>query len=103
MTVRHYKIWRGQTLEIPFVYDESQGSPAPTLTFTLAESRNNSTKLLTQDVEHVEGDPLTYRVLLTADDTDLEPGTYYWDLWRAAEGQPLAAGTITVRAVVRLP
>lgn len=109
MTIRHYTVWRGAPIEIPFVFDEDPGSPAPILTFTLAASRNASTKLQSIDVEQTIGNPLQYLVLLGPDVTNIAPGTYWWDLWRLDIGsdehndQPLAQGSLKVNAVVRLP
>jgi hypothetical protein len=109
MTIRHYKVWRGAPIEIPFVFDEDPGSPSPTLTFTLAASRDSATKLHTVEVDHIDGDPLTYHVLLGPDVTDRALGTYWWDMWRlntdgdAYNDQPLAQGSLKVEGVVRLP
>ena len=46
-----------------------------------------------------------YSVSLDSSDTDLEPRTYSFDVWRTDEGneQLLAIGTLRIRPVVRLP
>jgi hypothetical protein len=109
MTIAHFKVWRGAKIEIPFAFDEHPGSPSPILRFTLAESRDASTKLLELDVEHVDADPLTYHVCLGPDVTNRDLGTYWWDIWRLDIGdddendQPLAQGSLKIQGVVRLP
>lgn len=101
--VVHLKVFRGAPIEIPFVFAEDQGSPAPTLTFTLASTRNTATKLYTAEAIQVDDEPTEYRVLLGPDVTNRAVGTYWWDVWRGDNNQPLAIGSLKIQAVVRLP
>ena len=79
---------RGEPIEIEFEAVDDLGSPTPTLTFTLATSRNNLTKVYTREVEPLAGSPLLYRVTLDTDDTNITVRTYWWDVWRDDLDQP---------------
>jgi hypothetical protein len=98
----HLKVIRGEPCEIDIQLGDI-GSPAPTVTFTLAEERNSSDKLHTADFEDQGGSPHTYRLTLSPDDTNIDPGTYYWDAWRMDTPQLVGIGTLTIQGVVRLP
>jgi hypothetical protein len=97
------KVVRGEPLEIELEFETDLGSPIPALTFTLAESREASTKLYTAEVEPVDGEPTIYRILLPAEETNLDRGRYWWDVWRLDIPQLVALGSLDVQAVVRLP
>lgn len=94
---------RGEPIEIEFEAVDDLGSPSPTLTFTLATTRNNPTKLYTTTVDALAGSPLLYRVTLDSDATDVTVRTYWWDVWRTDTPQLLAYGSLDVLACVRLP
>ena len=99
----HVKVIRGEPFEVEISLEDT-GSPAPTVTFTLAAERNTSTKLHTGDFDDEGGEPRTYRFLLPpADTAELEPGVYWWDAWRMDTPQLVGIGSLTIQGVVRLP
>jgi hypothetical protein len=66
---------------------------------------SSATKLITKSADIVSGAGGTFRVTLTADDTDIASGIYEYDIWRTDEDEelPLALGQFIVGGVVRLP
>ena len=97
------KVVRGEPIEIELQFDEDMGSPAPTLTFTMATSRDALTKLYTAEFDSVDGQPTIYRVLLSPEVTNRALGKYWWDVWRQDIPQLLAIGSLDIQGVVRLP
>jgi hypothetical protein len=97
------KVPRGEPREIELHLEEDPGSPAPTLTFTLAVARDSATKLYTTTVDHEIGDPQTYRFYLSPTETNRAIGRYWWDVWRLDINQLMAIGSIDIEAGVRLP
>src|SRR5262245_12013881 len=95
---KNLAVIRGEPIELEIAFATDPGSPAPTLTFTLAEERDASTKLLTREVEQVEASPTLFRVLLTTEDTAaLSVRTYWYDVWRDDNDQMVAIGSLTVQ------
>ena len=97
------QVVRGAPLQIEIRLEEDPGSPAPTVTFTLALTRNATTKLYTADAEQDEDDHALYTILLTSEQTNRAVGRYWWDAWRMDTPQLLAIGSLDVQGVVRLP
>ena len=90
---------RGEAVTIPIVGEF--GSPAPALLFTLAESRNATTKLYSAAV--TEQATSGFLFTLPAEQTNRAPGKYWWDVWDTETPQLRAIGSLEIQKVVRYP
>jgi hypothetical protein len=99
-------IARGEPLRLDFALIPPANIAGWTLVFTLAANRNMIDKLLTSSVFTVTDESTgVFNFLLPTEQTDREPRSYWWDVWRVDAGQErlLAIGYITITGVVRLP
>jgi hypothetical protein len=98
-------VYRGARVTIPFALNPTGSVTGQTFTFTLAKQPNFATKLVEEPLTWDDESTGAGHVVLDATDTDLKPGTYYWDVWRTDDGfeQPFAIGTMHVVADVRCP
>lgn len=98
-------IYRGEPVQLNFALDTPADISGWTLAFTLARAKNGATKLLTQTPEIVDVEVGSFKVLIGSEDTDLEPESYWWDVWRTDEGNErlIAIGSLTIQPDVRLP
>lgn len=106
LTVVNFDVYRGERITIPFQVTPARNIAGETHKFTFAKKENFEEKLVGPS-DLVIDDALTGlgHFTLTPSNTDLKPGTYYWDVWRTDTGSEIceAKGTITILAEVRTP
>lgn len=99
-------IFRGEPLQLNFAANPPANIAGWTIVFTLALKRNMVDKLYEDDaVEVLDAAIGTFRVTLPSSETDRDPQSYWWDVWRTDANQErlLAIGYLTIQADVRLP
>jgi hypothetical protein len=105
-------IFRGEDISLAFTtYTTDTGTTAEnisnwTLAFSVAESRNSTSKLITAAGSITAAASGTFSVTLAATDTDnIAPGSYFWDVWRTDAGSErlLGKGTFTIEGTARIP
>lgn len=93
------------------VYTTDTGSTAENisgwaLSFSVAEARNSTVKLITKAGSIVSAAAGTFTVTIDDTDTDsIAPGTYFWDVWRTDSGSErlLGKGAFTIEGNARIP
>jgi hypothetical protein len=108
LSIQTTSIGRGVPLSLDFTLSPEENISTWQLRFTLAARRNSADKLLTIDTEDLvitDAEVGIFSVVLESADTDREPRSYWWDVWRIDPGQErlLAIGYLTIEGVVRLP
>lgn len=93
--------FRGEKIIITDTVDADTDITGETVEFNLKEDYDDADPLLTVAGVVVNADTLT--VTLTADETDLKPKTYRYDIWRTTAGAEaeLTYGTFDIKRVVR--
>ena len=100
------EIDRGQPLQMDFTMVPATDITGWTMQFTLAANKNTVTKLWqTTALVVVNASIGTFNIVVPTTQTDREPGTYWFDVWRtnASNERLLAIGYLTIVPVVRLP
>lgn len=102
-TVKAYTTYRGQPVLIHEAVSPLDGSPIG-LAFTLARTRNACDKLYSA-VPTLNSGADSVAIIVPADELDLKPGRYWWDIWRTDPDQEevLAIGYLDIKAAVRTP
>lgn len=98
--------YRGEDTQLVFTDQDGTDMTGWTITFTLARAKNISTKLLEKNCDFVDASSGVFQVVVESTDTeDLQPGKYYWDVWRTDENEEriLGIGSYTILPDVRLP
>jgi hypothetical protein len=99
-------IYRGEHVYIPFQMTPNTDITGWTLRMHVAKKYDAAVKLLSDLAPEITA-PATgaFRFLLTAEQTDLKPGVYVYDVWRTDvdNERMVAIGVFTIKSVVRLP
>lgn len=105
-------IFRGEDATINFTaYTTDTGSTPQditgwTLAFTVARKRNSTDKLLTVACSILVAASGTFKAVLADTLTDgLEPGIYFWDVWRTDSDNErcLGYGSFRIESNARIP
>jgi hypothetical protein len=98
-------VYRGEQAAINFTMAPVEDITGWSLKFTVAKKANSATKLISVTPVILSGPAGTFRVTLTEENLDLNPATYFFDVWRVDEGfeQVLAIGSFVVSATARVP
>lgn len=104
-TITEIQVYRGEDVTFNFTMNPAEDITGWNITFTLAKESNSRTKLLTKTCALVIPANGTFKVDLLAAETDISPGTYFWDAWRMDSGsrRVVALGSFVVYADARLP
>lgn len=97
-------VYRGEDIQLDFTMSPVENITGWTLLFTV-EGSSHATKLISKAGVIVSGAAGTFKVTLTATETDIRAGVYQYDFWRTDSGsnRALAVGTFTVSDVARHP
>lgn len=99
-------VYRGEDVTIPFTYSPTTDITNFTHTFTLARDRNISTKLLSKTCTTTDAAAGSFSAALTAAELEaIEPGIYFWDVWRVDSGNHrlVGLGSFDLSPNVRIP
>lgn len=99
-------VFRGQRYTLNFTMTPTTDITGWTLAFNVAKSANHPTKLIDDKAMSITlAAAGTFSVALTPTETNVKPGSYYWDAWRTNSGYEtcLAYGTFTVMADAKYP
>lgn len=102
VTVQRTLIYRGERATLNFTMTAGSVT-GRTIAFTVAAQKNAATKLITKAGTVTAA--AAFNVALTATDTNLTPGNYYWDAWTTDSGQEelIAEGSFLLTANPRHP
>lgn len=97
-------IYRGEDVELDFTMDPVADISGWTILFTV-EGSVPTPKVLAKTATIEDGPNGVFRVALTDDDTDIDPGSYKYDAWRTDAGleRVLAIGKLVVNHTARFP
>lgn len=96
---------RGSSIRIYFSNTPAGALPGNTIKFTVARKANSSTKIIpTKSCSTPDSDG-KYHCDLSASDTNVEPGEYFWDTRSVTSGAEtlLGYGIFTVLPIAQLP
>lgn len=100
------QVFRGSRLELSWTLVPVEDMTGWTVEFNLAREPNSRSKII-DDRDCPIIDPLLakFHTLLDTDDLDIQPGTYYWDVWRVDPGEEviLAYGSFVVNGDAKKP
>lgn len=98
------QVYRGEQATLDFAMTPNESITGWTIHFTVAKKQNASAKMLGPLVAS-NPSPGVFRVVLTEEQLDINPGTYFFDAWRTDEGQEqvLALGPFVVLGNARVP
>jgi hypothetical protein len=105
MTEQTITIYRGEAPVLNFTLAPVVDISGWTLKFTVAKKSNSVTKMCSATPTILSGPAGTFRATLTAAQTDIAPGAYFFDVWRLDAGfeEVLASGEVVVVGVARIP
>lgn len=106
LTDQTITIYRGEAIRIPFTMSPVENITGWTLVFTVSKATNRAAKVLGPLALTIDSGVLgTFHRDLTEEQTDLNPATYRWDVWRTDEGseQIKATGPLELLGNVRVP
>jgi hypothetical protein len=98
-------LYRGEAVTVNFTLDPVENISGWAIAFTASESVNRRTKLFSQAGAIVSAAAGTFKVDLSASQTDKQPQRAVYDVWRTDDGfaRVLAIGTLHIQGVARLP
>lgn len=98
-------IYRGETPTISFTMVPPRDITGWVISFTVAKNYNNPNKLFQVTAINTNGPAGLFDVILTEVQTDIEPGTYVYDVWRVDPGnlRILSVGTFEIKANAKEP
>ena len=98
------EVYRGEQATLNFTMTPVENILGWTIHFTVAKKANVSTKLIGPLLVPALASGI-FRVQLTEELLNLNPGSYFYDAWRTDEGQEqvLALGTFLVIGNARVP
>jgi hypothetical protein len=98
-------MYRGEQVVLSWTMSPVVNIAGWTLVFTVARKANSPSKLITQAATVVSGPAGTFTVTLTEEQSNLTPGSYFFDVWRTDEGyeQVIAIGPFVISPTARVP
>ena len=100
------EMYRGEDTQLNFTMTTVTDITNWVIEFTVARAKNISTKLIEKICDHTDNINGVFQTVVDAADTqDLQPGKYYWDVWRtdSSVARVLGIGTFTILSDVREP
>lgn len=104
-TKTNIAIPRGSSVRLNFSNAPAGALPGSTVKFTVSRKANSSTKIIsTKSCSTPDGNGAFY-LDLTASDTNVDPGEYFWDTRVTTSGVEtlLGYGLFTVTPIAQLP
>ena len=96
---------RGSSVRLTFSNKPAGELPGSTTKFTVARAANSSTKIIPSKSCSTPTSDGVYHVDLSASDTNVAPGEYFWDTRVVTSGAEtlLGYGVFTVLPIAQLP
>lgn len=84
--VEELQFSRGEELTLHFTETPNKDITGWVISFTASKTPNNPNKLFQITATIVSGPNSQYDVIITSTQSNQEPGTYYYDVWRVNPG-----------------
>lgn len=99
------EISRGEDIQLDFTISPVENITGWNMQFTLSKYKNSVLKTLEIACSIVSGPAGTFKAILLSAQTDIEPGKYYWDVFRVDGGskKKLGYGEFTIIKDVYMP
>jgi hypothetical protein len=103
--VQSISIYRGEDVTFPFTMSPPKDITGWVISFTVSKSVNSPVKLMQVTATITSGPNGTFNVILTSAQTDIEPGNYYYDVFRVTPGNNriLSVGEFNLKGDAREP